>query len=205
MLTGMMGFERHERIGCGWDGTALHGDPLRSSDGWALFWVADDPLCDGWWMVDGGGAGSRGLGWPRLDGVLPLTLTHSPVSRLSRWLGWPRSSACASRRTTPPARDPFGTFEAHHASDMRAPDSRGFMRERVRRVSGEDIRGDARARSPHGLCGRAWTAGGSHEADTCMRGACESCSGRVGWYAETHRLRTVAIPVIARDERRESE
>ena len=22
MLTGMMGFERHERIGCGWDGTA---------------------------------------------------------------------------------------------------------------------------------------------------------------------------------------
>ena len=51
---------------------------------------------------------------------------------------------------------------------MRAPDGRGFMRERVRRVSGEDIRGDARARSPHGLCGRACTAGGSHEADTCV-------------------------------------
>ena len=28
---------------------------------------------------------------------------------------------------------------------------------------------------------------------------------RVGWYAETHKLRTVAIPTIARDERRESE
>ena len=51
---------------------------------------------------------------------------------------------------------------------MRAPDGRGFVGERVRRVSGEDIRGDARARSPHGLCGRACTAGGSHEADTCV-------------------------------------
>ena len=88
---------------------------------------------------------------------------------------------------------------------MRAPDGRGFMRERVRRVSGEDIRGDARARSPHGLCGHACTAGGSHEADTCMCGACETCGGRVGWYAETHILRTVAIPTIARDERRKSE
>ena len=28
--------------------------------------------------------------------------------------------------------------------------------------------------------------------------------GRVGWYAETHRLRTVAIPTIVRDERRET-
>mgnify|MGYP007048896333 CR=1 FL=1 len=37
------------------------------------------------------------------------------------------------------------------------------------RGSGEDIRGDARARSPHGLCGHACTAGGSHEADTCVR------------------------------------
>ena len=45
----------------------------------------------------------------------------------------------------------------------------------------------------------------SHEADTCMRGACDTCGGRVGWYAETHTLRTVAIPTIARDERRESE
>ena len=70
---------RTDRVWMGWN---CVGDPLRSSDGWALFWVADDPLCDGWWMVDGGGAGSRGLGWPRLDGVLPLTLTHSPVSRL---------------------------------------------------------------------------------------------------------------------------
>ena len=44
------------------------------------------------------------------------------------------------------------------------------MRERVRRVSGEDIRGDARARLPRdGVCGRACTAGGSHEADTCVR------------------------------------
>ena len=43
------------------------------------------------------------------------------------------------------------------------------MSERERRVGGEDIRGDARARSPHGLCGRACTAGESHEADTCMR------------------------------------
>ena len=32
---------------------------------------------------------------------------------------------------------------------MRAPESRGFVRERVRRVSGEDIRGDAGARWPH--------------------------------------------------------
>ena len=93
---------------------------------------------------------------------------------------------------------------------MRAPDGRVFVGERVRRVSGEDIRGDARARSPHGLCGHACTAGGSHEADTCMRGAwcvraCETCGGMVGWYAETHQLRTVASPTIARDERRESE
>ena len=34
---------------------------------------------------------------------------------------------------------------------------------------------------------------------------CVACGGRVGWYAQTHRLRTVAIPTIARDERRESE
>ena len=33
----------------------------------------------------------------------------------------------------------------------------------------------------------------------------KTCGGRVGWYAETHILRTVAIPTIARDERRESE
>ena len=52
---------------------------------------------------------------------------------------------------------------------MRAPDGRGFVRERVRRASGEDIRGDARARSPHGLSGHACIAGGSHEADTCVR------------------------------------
>ena len=38
-----------------------------------------------------------------------------------------------------------------------------------------------------------------------VRGACDTCGGRVGWYAETYRLRTVAIPTIARDERRESE
>ena len=42
-------------------------------------------------------------------------------------------------------------------------------------------------------------------ADTCMRGACDACGGRVEWYAETHILRTVAIPTIARDERQESE
>ena len=83
MLTGMMGFERHELIGCGWDGTAWVAHSAPPMDGPLLFWVADDPLCDGWWMVDGVGAGSCGLGWPRLDGVLPLTLTHSPVSRLS--------------------------------------------------------------------------------------------------------------------------
>ena len=41
--------------------------------------------------------------------------------------------------------------------------------------------------------------------DTCMRGAYDACGGRVGWYAMTHPLRTVAIPIIARDERRESE
>ena len=100
---------RTDRVWMGWN---CVGDPLRSSDGWALFWVADDPLCDGWWMVDGGGAGSRGLGWPRLDGVLPLTLTHSPVSRLSRWLGWPRSSVGESRSTTPHYHHMFRT---HHA------------------------------------------------------------------------------------------
>ena len=47
-----------------------------------------------------------------------------------------------------------------------------------------------------------------HTRQTCacaMRGACDACGGRVGWYAETHILRTVAIPTIARDERRESE
>ena len=43
------------------------------------------------------------------------------------------------------------------------------------------------------------------KADTCMRGACDACGGRVRWYAETHRLRTVAIPTIERDERQESE
>ena len=47
--------------------------------------------------------------------------------------------------------------------------------------------------------------GGSHEADTSVRGACETCGGRVGWYAETYPLGTVAIPTIARDERQESE
>ena len=35
----------------------------------------------------------------------------------------------------------------------------------------------------------------------CVR----TCGGRVGWYTKTHILRTVAIPTIARDERRESE
>ena len=103
---------RTDRVWMGWN---CVGDPLRSSDGWALFWVADDPLCDGWWMVDGGGAGSRGLGWSRLDGVLPLTLTHSPVSRLSRWLGWPRPSESESRRTTPPYHHMYRT---HHAPRM---------------------------------------------------------------------------------------
>ena len=38
-----------------------------------------------------------------------------------------------------------------------------------------------------------------------VRGACETCGVRVGWYAETHALRAVAIPTIARDERRESD
>ena len=69
------------------------------------------------WMVDGGrgGAGSCGLGWSLLDGVLPLTLTHSPVSRLSRWLGWPRPSGGESRRTTPPYHHMHRT---HHAPRM---------------------------------------------------------------------------------------
>ena len=55
ILTGIMGFERHERMDWVWVGWNCVGDPLGSSDGWALFWVADDPLCHGWWMVDGGG------------------------------------------------------------------------------------------------------------------------------------------------------
>ena len=40
MLTGMMGFERHERIGCGWDGTASvtrSDDALKGGEGGALY------------------------------------------------------------------------------------------------------------------------------------------------------------------------
>ena len=44
----------------------------------------------------------------------------------------------------------------------------------------------------------------TRQTRVCMRGAFKACGGRVGWYAETHRLRTVAIPTIARDERRET-
>ena len=44
-----------------------------------------------------------------------------------------------------------------------------------------------------------------HTRACVVHGACDTCGGRVGWYAETHSLRTVAIPTIARDERRESE
>ena len=44
-----------------------------------------------------------------------------------------------------------------------------------------------------------------HTRACVVRGACDACGGRVGWYPETHILRTVAIPTIARDERRESE
>ena len=46
----------------------------------------------------------------------------------------------------------------------------------------------------------------TRQTRACMvREECDACGGRVGWYAETHRLRAVAIPTIARDERRESE
>ena len=37
-----------------------------------------------------------------------------------------------------------------------------------------------------------------------VRGACDACGSRMGWYAETHILRTVAIPTITRDERQET-
>ena len=69
-------------------------------------------------------------------------------------------------------------------------------------------RGDARCEgevAPWSLwscmhCG--WITRGRHVRAWCVvRGACNACGGRVGWYAETHPLRTVAIPTIARDER----
>ena len=113
MLTGMMGFERHERIGCGWDGTAsvTHSAPPMDgpSSGWRMIRCAMD---GGWWT----GAGRDrvvwdGHGWMVCSLSRSLTLP-SLVSRLSRWLGWPRSSECESRRTTPPYHHMFRT---HHA------------------------------------------------------------------------------------------
>ena len=60
MLTGMMGFERHERIGCGWDGTAwvTHSAPPMDgpSSGWRMIRCAMD---GGWWT----GAGRDGVVW----------------------------------------------------------------------------------------------------------------------------------------------
>ena len=77
---------RTDRVWMGWN---CVGDPLRSSDGWALFWVANDPLCDGWWMVDGAGRDRvvwDGHGWMVCS--LSRWLTHSPVSRLVSRDGW---------------------------------------------------------------------------------------------------------------------
>ena len=106
---------RTDRVWMGWN---CVGDPLRSSDGWALFWVADDPLCDGWWMVDGAGrggiawSGMATAGWCAPSHAHSLSRLSSLVSRLSRWLGWPRSSVCESRRTTPPYHHMFRTHQA---------------------------------------------------------------------------------------------
>ena len=60
MLTGMMGFERHERIGCEWDGTAsvTHSAPPMDgpSSGWRMIRCAMD---GGWWT----GAGRDRVVW----------------------------------------------------------------------------------------------------------------------------------------------
>ena len=45
----------------------------------------------------------------------------------------------------------------------------------------------------------------TRQTRACVVRAKHAVVRRVGWYAETHILRTVAIPTIARDERRESE
>ena len=45
----------------------------------------------------------------------------------------------------------------------------------------------------------------TRQTRACVVRAKHVYGGRLGWYSETHILRTVAIPTIARDERRESE
>ena len=84
MLTGMMGFERHERIGCGWDGTAsvTHSAPPMDgpSSGWRMIRCAMD---GGWWT----GAGRDRVVW---DG-------HGwMVCSLSRSLTLPSLVSCVS-------------------------------------------------------------------------------------------------------------
>ena len=75
---------------------------------------------------------------------------------------------------------------------MRAPDGRGFMRERVRRVSGEDIRGDARARWPHKALYESPTAIPMMEPTPVLRDVLlYSCTQqRRVWRTSSNHLRT---------------
>ena len=116
MLTGMMGFERHERIGCGWDGTAwvTHSAPPMDgpSSGWRMIRCAMD---GGWWT----GAGRDGVVW---DGhgwmvcSLSRSLTLPSLVSGDGWDGHGPQRVCESRRTTPPYHHKFRT---HHAPCMR--------------------------------------------------------------------------------------
>ena len=102
MLTGMMGFERHERIGCGWDGTAsvTHSAPPMDgpSSGWRMIRCAMD---GGWWT----GAGRDRVVW---DGhgwmVCSLSRSLTLPSLVSRdgWDGHGPQYVSLAWRTTPP-------------------------------------------------------------------------------------------------------
>ena len=75
---------------------------------------------------------------------------------------------------------------------MRAPDGRVFVGERVRRVSGEDIRGDARARWPHRVLYESPTAIPTMEPMPVLRDALLYCCTQQQrrWRTSSNHLRT---------------
>ena len=80
---------------------------------------------------------------------------------------------------------------------MRAPDGRGFVRERVRTLSGEDIRGDARARSRHRVLYESPTAIPMMEPMPVLQDAqlyCCTQQQRV-WRTSSNHLRTATHDV----------
>ena len=101
-------------------------------------------------------------------------------------MGHPRSSI-------PSTPDPFVPFEAHHASEHeRAPDGRGFIRERVRRVSEQDIRGEMGSRWPHRVLYESPTDTPMMEPMPVLRDALLYCctqQQRV-WRTPSHHVRT---------------